>query len=155
MDYKELGISSTAFQAKGKIPSRYTCEGEDINPPLDIENIPPKAKSLAVIMEDPDAPGGTWTHWVVWNIPITHHIKENEVPGEQGMNDFRRLGYGGPCPPSGNHRYFFKVYALDDLLQLPEGACKRDLEEGLRYHIIAYGELVGNYKKSPQKEIAK
>ncbi|MDN3670535.1 YbhB/YbcL family Raf kinase inhibitor-like protein [Echinicola jeungdonensis] len=147
MDYKLLQIKSEAFPANGPIPTKYTCEGEDINPPIEIHNIPSNAKSLALIMLDPDAPGGTWTHWVVWNIPITHYIGENEIPGEQGENDFGKVNYGGPCPPSGTHRYFFKVYALNDLLKLPEGASRREVEEGLRYHIIAYGELMGVYSR--------
>lgn len=150
-DYKVLQIASTAFTANGNIPRMYTCEGEDINPPLDIQEIPSGAHSLAVIMEDPDAPGGTFLHWLVWNIPITHHINENEVPGEQGLNDFGRNSYGGPCPPSGTHRYIFKVYALDDLIDLPEGSLRKDVENEMRKHILAYGELTGVYRKTRHK----
>jgi Raf kinase inhibitor-like YbhB/YbcL family protein len=145
---KALEITSSAFKANGLIPVKYTCEGEDINPPLNIKEVPLEAKSLVLIVEDPDAPKGTWLHWLVWNIRIIHRVNENEVPGVQGLNDFGRNAYGGPCPPSGKHRYFFKVYALDDLLDVPESSLKKVVEEAMRHHIIAYGELVGVYKKS-------
>lgn len=147
-DYKVLHIESKAFSANGNIPRIYTCEGEDINPPLDIKEIPEEAHSLVVIVEDPDAPGGIFLHWLVWNIPVTHHIGENEAPGDQGQNDFGRNSYGGPCPPAGKHRYVFKVYALDDLLDLPEGSLRKEVEEAMRDHIVAYGELVGVYRKA-------
>lgn len=146
-EYKPLRITSTAFEANQSIPVIYTCEGEDINPPIDIDGIPNKAHSLALIVDDPDALGKIWVHWVVWNIPITHHIKQNSVPGEQGWTDFARNTWGGPCPPSGTHRYFFKVYALDTLLQLSSKTTKKDLERAMGEHILAYGELVGVYKK--------
>ena len=146
-DYKVLSLSSKAFHEGGIIPEKYTCEGKNINPPLDITGIPEKAVSLALIVEDPDAPGGTFTHWVVWNIPITHCISEDDVPGIQGANDFGKNNYGGPCPPSGTHRYFFKIYALNTLLNLPEGSRKEHVEDAVRDHILAYGELVGLYKK--------
>jgi len=146
-EYKPLRISSTAFGANQLIPKKYTCEGKDINPPIDIEGVPDKAHSLALIVDDPDAPAKTWVHWVMWNIPITHHIKENSVPGEQGLNDFKRTAWGGPCPPSGTHRYFFKVYALDTLLQLPSKTTKKDLEQAMGTHILAYGEWIGLYRK--------
>lgn len=146
-EYKPLMINSSAFTSMQPIPSRYTCEGEDINPPIDIEGIPDKAHSLVLIVDDPDAPGKTWVHWLVWNIPITHHIKENGVPGEQGWNDFKRISWGGPCPPSGTHRYFFKVYALDSLLELSSNTTKKELEQAMGDHILAYGELVGLYQK--------
>ncbi len=146
-EYRPLQISSPAFGANQVIPSKYTCEGNDINPPLEIANIPEKAHSLVLIVDDPDAPGKTWVHWLVWNIPITHYIKENSVPGEQGMNDFKRVAWGGPCPPSGLHRYFFKVYALDTLLQLPAKTTKKELEQAMGEHILAFGELVGVYKR--------
>lgn len=147
-DFKALSITSAAFAHKGKIPGKYTCDGEDINPPLDIAELPEKAKSLVIIVEDPDAPSGSWLHWLVWNIPVTHHIGENEVPGDQGQNDFGRNTYGGPCPPSGTHRYFFKIYALDDLLDLPDGSLRKDVEEAMRDHIVAFGELVGLYRRT-------
>jgi Raf kinase inhibitor-like YbhB/YbcL family protein len=146
-EYKPLRITSMAFKAHQSIPVKYTCQGKDINPPIDIDGIPEKALSLALIVDDPDAPGKTWIHWVVWNIPITHHIKEDNVPGEQGWNDFKRIAWGGPCPPSGTHRYFFKVYALDTLLELSATTTKKDLELAMGEHILAYGELIGLYKK--------
>ncbi len=145
--YKPLLITSSAFKSMHPIPSKYTCEGDDSNPPIDIMGIPDKAHSLVLVVDDPDAPGNTWVHWLVWNIPITHHIKENMIPGEQGWNDFKRNAWGGPCPPSGTHRYFFKVYALDVLLQLSSKANKKELEQAMGDHILAFGELVGLYKK--------
>lgn len=147
-EYKALDVTSKAFKPGALIPSWYTCDGKDVNPPLDIQRIPKDAKSLALIVEDPDAPGGTWLHWLVWNIPITHHLSENQVPGVQGMNSFNKTAYGGPCPPSGKHRYFFKVYAVDKLLNVAPGSDRRKLEEAMRDHIIAYGELAGVYQKS-------
>jgi len=147
-DYKVLNISSSAFQPGGDIPKKYTCEGENISPPLHIGGTPEKAKSLALIVDDPDAPGGTFVHWIAWNIPIMHHIDEEELPGDQGVNDFGEMGYGGPCPPSGTHRYYFKVYALDDLLDLDEGSTKQALESAMDGHILAFGELMGRYRKS-------
>lgn len=146
--YKVLAVSSTAFRHEEMIPSKYTCDGININPPLDIKNIPNEAKSLALIVDDPDAPSGTWVHWVVWNIPVTHHLKENNVHGTEGINDFRQKHYGGPCPPGGTHRYFFKVYALDALLDLPPSAKKTDIERTMSNHIIGFGELTGLYKRN-------
>ncbi|MGZ8557480.1 MAG: YbhB/YbcL family Raf kinase inhibitor-like protein [Chitinophagaceae bacterium] len=146
IDYKLLDISSTAFKAGDMIPEKYTCDGINVNPPLDIKNIPVQARCLALIVDDPDAPHETWVHWVVWNIPVTHHIKENEIHGIEGLNDFKQHHYGGPCPPSGTHRYFFKVYALDALLELPAGTNKLQLEKAISEHIIAFGDLVGLYK---------
>lgn len=147
-EFKPLIISSAAFQNEKVIPAKYTCEGDDINPPLDIKEIPEQVKSLALIIDDPDAPRGTWLHWLVWNIPVTHHIQENKVPGIEGMNDFRKSSYGGPCPPSGTHRYFFRVYGLDDVINLKRGATRKELELAMQGHIVAYGELMGLYKKS-------
>lgn len=142
-----LSISSTAFAAGGMIPSKYTCDGANVNPPLDIEGIPDNAKSLALIVDDPDAPAGTWVHWVVWNIPVASHLNENEAPGTQGTNDFNRRNYGGPCPPSGTHRYFFKVYALDAMLNLPDNTGKSQLLKAMEGHIVASGELMGLYQR--------
>jgi len=147
-DYKILGISSTAFEDNTAIPSRYTCEDVNVNPPLKIEHIPEEAKSLAIIVEDPDAPSGTWIHWVMWNIPIRHEIKENEAPGVQGLNDFNLHQYGGPCPPSGKHRYYFKVYALNDILELPAHTNASQLEKAMSEHIISFGQLMGLYEKT-------
>lgn len=151
VDFRTLTISSPVFKHEGSIPSRYTCEGDDINPPLDISGIPEEAKCLALVVDDPDAPRGTWVHWTVWNIPVTHHLKENTVHGTEGWNDFRRHAWGGPCPPSGTHRYFFKVYALDSLLDLPGGSKKEDLEKAMSGHILAFGEIVGLYKKQSSR----
>ncbi len=147
VDYKKLTISSSAFGDGGMIPAAYTCAGENINPPLDIGGVPETAKCLVIIMEDPDAPAGTWVHWLVWNIPVTHHIKEGHVPGKEGINDFQKHKYGGPCPPSGTHRYFFKIYALDATLDLPGNTQKRQLEKAMSEHIIGFGELIGLYKR--------
>lgn len=148
VDYKQMDISSPVFKANEMIPAKYTCDGIDVSPPIDISDIPEETKCLALIMDDPDAPVGTWVHWVAWNIPVTHHIKEDDVHGVQGMNDFIQHRYGGPCPPSGTHRYFFKIYALDALLDLPRSTKKIQLEKAMNEHIIGFGELVGLYKKN-------
>ncbi len=140
-------LTSSEFKANGMIPKKFTCQGEDVNPALAIEEIPPEAKSLALIVDDPDAPVGTWVHWVVYDIAIVSKIDENSVPGKQGTNDFRRKNYGGPCPPSGTHRYFFKLYALDKKLDLKEGLSKAQLEGAMKGHILDAGELIGLYKK--------
>jgi Raf kinase inhibitor-like YbhB/YbcL family protein len=142
-----LNITSPEFTHGGNIPVDYTCEGVGKNPPLNIRDIPKEAKSLALIMDDPDAPGKTFDHWVVWNIPPQETIKEGSIPGDVGKNSRGENRYTGPCPPSGTHRYFFKVYALDALLELEKSADKKRLEQALQNHILAYGELVGNYKK--------
>lgn len=147
VDFKQMKVSSTVFEHEGMIPQRYSCDGVNISPPLDIEHIPEEAKSMVLIVDDPDAPIATWVHWIVWNIPVTHHIKENEIHGLQGLNDFQQHHYGGPCPPSGTHRYFFKVYALDSLLDLPSTTKKTELERAMSEHIIAFGELIGLYKR--------
>lgn len=152
-EFKPLIVYSAAFQNGSSIPEKYTCEGDDINPPLDIKEIPDAVKSLALIVDDPDAPRGTWLHWLVWNIPITHHIKENEVPGVEGINDFGKYSFGGPCPPSGTHRYFFRVYGLDGLVNIKQGASRQELEQAMRDHILAYGELVGLYQKTKKRRI--
>lgn len=148
VDYKQLKVTSIEFQNGGMIPLKFTCDGININPSLDIEHIPEEAKCLALIVDDPDAPVGTWVHWLAWNIPVTHHIKENSVHGTEGTNDFQQQQYAGPCPPSGTHRYFFKVYALDALLELPAGAKKLPLEKAMSEHIIAFGELIGLYRRN-------
>ena len=144
----KLTISSPSFKHEALIPSTYTCQGSNINPSLVIERIPKEALSLALIMDDPDAPGGPFDHWLVWNIPPVKVIPENSHPGLEGMNSRGDLGYTGPCPPSGTHRYFFKVYAVDILLETTKGATKEKLEFALQNHTIAYGELMGRYKKS-------
>jgi Raf kinase inhibitor-like YbhB/YbcL family protein len=148
IDYKQIKVSSTAFANEEFIPAKYTCDGENISPPLNLKDIPEDAKSLVLIVDDPDAPINTWVHWLVWNIPVTHHIKENEIHGVQGINDFQKKKYGGPCPHSGTHRYFFKVYALNRLLALPTSTKKIELERAMSEYIIGFGELIGIYKKS-------
>ncbi|QEC65800.1 YbhB/YbcL family Raf kinase inhibitor-like protein [Panacibacter ginsenosidivorans] len=147
VDFKPLKVNSTAFNNDGMIPVAFTCDGSNISPPLDIDHIPEEAKCLVLIVDDPDASVGTWVHWIVWNIPVTHHIKENQVHGIKGMNDFQQYDYSGPCPPSGTHHYFYKVYALDALLNLPANTRKPQLEKEMSKHIIAFGELVGLYKR--------
>jgi len=143
-----LNISSPSFTQGGLIPKEFTCEGRGVSPELLIHDIPREAKTLAVIVEDPDAQGRTFDHWVVWNIPPSRRITENAVPGLEGKNGKGEIGYTGPCPPQDTHRYFFKVYAVDTLLDLKEGATKEQLVEALHDHVVAYGELVGTYKKA-------
>jgi hypothetical protein len=142
-----MKLTSPNFQHNGMIPKKFTCNGDDVNPALKIEDVPKNAKTLVLIVDDPDAPAKTWVHWVVFNIPITSQIDENSVPGKQGMNDFRKKNYGGPCPPSGTHRYFFKLYALDQTLNLQEGVTKQDLEKAMQGHILDQAELIGLYKR--------
>ena len=143
-----MKILSPEFENDGFIPKKFTCQGEDVSPTLIIENIPKEAKSLALIVDDPDAPMGTWVHWVVFDIPLINRIEENSIPGKQGSNDFGRKDYGGPCPPSGTHRYFFKIYALDKILNLTEGITKKELEKAMEGHILGQSELIGLYKKT-------
>ena len=143
----KMKLTSPEFENNSFIPGKYTCQGDDINPTLTIENIPQGAKGLALIVDDPDAPMGTWVHWVVYDIPIISRIDEGTIPGKQGLNDFRKRDYGGPCPPSGTHRYFFKIYALDKMLNLKEGVSKKNLEKSMEGHILDKAELIGLYKK--------
>jgi len=141
-----MKITSTAFAHNEFIPPKYTCDGQDAAPPLSVAEIPENAESLALIADDPDAPMGTWVHWVMYNIPpSTVNLDENS--GAQGINDFKKTGYGGPCPPGGTHRYFFKIYALDKKLDLSPGATKAQLEHAMNGHIIDSGELKGLYKR--------
>jgi Raf kinase inhibitor-like YbhB/YbcL family protein len=143
-----MKLTSAAFQNTGKIPGKYTCSGEDINPPLKVEDVPQNTKSLVLIIDDPDAPSqDPWVHWVVYDIPILSQINENSVPGIQGVNNFKKKSYGGPCPPSGTHRYFFKLYALDIKLNLSEGKSKTEIEEAMREHVITKSELIGLFAK--------
>jgi Raf kinase inhibitor-like YbhB/YbcL family protein len=143
----QLKISSPAFKQEEMIPAKYTCSGQDINPPLHIDGIPGHCQTLAMIMDDPDAPRGTYYHWVVWNIPPQATIEENSQPGLSGMTSFGKKGYGGPCPPSGTHRYYFKVYALDAKLNLPDDTDHKKLEEAIKGHVLAQGELMGKFSK--------
>jgi Raf kinase inhibitor-like YbhB/YbcL family protein len=143
-----MKITSPDFKNSELIPKKFTCDGEDVSPGLVIESIPQQAKSLALVVDDPDAPMGTWVHWVVYDMPLSSRIEQNSTPGKQGINDFGRRNYGGPCPPSGTHRYFFKVYALDAMLNLKEGLNKKGLERFLQGHILEKAELVGLYKRA-------
>jgi len=146
-EIKDLQVQSVAFSHNGHIPPKYTCEGENINPSLEVNNVPEGTKSLALIMEDPDAPNGTFDHWIVWNISPNEAIAEQSIPGISGTNSFGKTGYGGPCPPSGSHRYFFKMFALDTELDLQAGSDKNALFEAMEDHILAQGELMGHYQK--------
>jgi hypothetical protein len=145
---KELTVKSPAFENNKLIPSKYTCDGDNVNPPLTIEGVPNETKSLVLIVDDPDCPTGTWDHWIVWNIPPTNKIEENTIPGTEGINTARKHSYGGPCPPWGTHRYFFKVYALDTKLSLNSNSNKKDVEKAMQGHILAKGELIGLYNRS-------
>lgn len=142
-----IAVSSIAFEQNGEIPSRYACDGENINPELMLGNLPINTETLALIVDDPDAPTGTFTHWVVWNIEPAAVIHENTNPGVQGLNDFKMADYSGPCPPSGTHRYFFRVYALNTTLEIPPGSERTILEQEMQGHIIAEGELIGTYSR--------
>jgi len=145
---ESMKISSSQIKAGKMIPRKYTCQGQNVNPPLEIGGVPENAKSLVILIEDPDAPMGTWTHWVVFNVPPTSLIPENTVPGMQAKNDFQRIEYGGPCPPIGTHRYFFKVFALDATLALQEGCSRMDVEGAMKGHILSQGEFFAIYQKS-------
>lgn len=151
----DIKITSSAFQDGGMIPAKYTCDGADVSPPLQWDNVPQGTKSIALICDDPDAPMGTWVHWVLFNLPAdTRQLPEDVPPDKtlstgasQGTSDFGRIGYGGPCPPGGTHRYFFKIYALDSKLDLPAGARKDDLVEAMQGHSLGQGQLIGKYKR--------
>ena len=143
----ELKLMSPAFKDGGDIPQRYSCEGENVNPPLEIKGMPRQTQTLALLVEDPDTGHGVFDHWLVWNIHPNELIRENDVPGVYGRNGFGKNGYGGPCPPQGKHRYFFHVYALDTELNLPPGSTKRELQDAMHGHILAVAELMGYYQK--------
>lgn len=144
-----MKIESSVFENNRKVPAKYTCDGKNISPPLVISGVPETAKSLALIVDDPDASIGTWVHWTIWNMdPALTEITEDSVPeGIEGATSFDKPGYGGPCPHSGTHRYFFKLYALDTLLSIPETSDKKVLEEAMSKHIIASTELIGLYSR--------
>jgi hypothetical protein len=145
----DIKLTSPAFKQGEKIPVKFTCDGADTNPPLEIGEIPSSAKALALVVDDPDAPGGVFTHWIVWNIdPKTSTIAEAiKSAGIEGKNDFGKSGYGGPCPPQGTHRYYFRVFALDRQLDLNAGANRKRLTVALNGHVIGKGELMGRYSK--------
>lgn len=150
-----MKLTSMAFENGGMIPVKYTCKGEDISPDIKWENAPAGTKSFALICEDPDAPGGVWDHWILYNIPATvHELKEGyskvpEIPGgsRQGKNSWGKTSYGGPCPPSGTHRYFFKLYAISSMLNLKGGATKSEVLQAMENHVLAKVELMGTFKK--------
>jgi len=145
----KMNLTSPAFENGGVIPVKYTCDGENISPPLGIADIPNGTESLALILDDPDAPMGTWDHWLIWDFDPVGRIDENSVPhgAVLGMNSFKRLSYGGPCPPDREHRYFFRLYALDIRLQLPEGSSKEALLKAMGGHVLAEAELMGRYNR--------
>jgi Raf kinase inhibitor-like YbhB/YbcL family protein len=142
-----MELSSPEFKHEDSIPRKFTCEGDDVSPTLAISGVPAEAVELALIVDDPDAPGGTFVHWVQYNMPITERIDENTAPGTSGVNDFGKSGYGGPCPPSGTHRYNFKLYALNEKLDLPAGLSKSELEGRMEGRIIDHAVIVGRYAK--------
>ncbi len=150
-----LVITSSAFTEGRAIPNRYTCDGPDVSPDLAWSGVPDGTVSLAMICDDPDAPMGTWVHWVLFNIPADAGGLPAEIPSDaalengarHGTNDFSRLGYGGPCPPGGTHRYFFKLYALDTALDLDSGITKAQLLEAMEDHVLTEGQLMGTYSR--------
>ena len=151
----DIEISSSAFSNGGDIPAVYTCDGQDISPPLEWASVPDKTQAIALICDDPDAPMGTFVHWVLYNLPADTRKLPDKVPGEatlpngtqQGVNDFGTIGYGGPCPPSGTHRYFFKIYALDTQVEPGRKAKKADLIQAMKGHVLAEGQLMGKYSR--------
>jgi Raf kinase inhibitor-like YbhB/YbcL family protein len=152
----QMQLTSAAFAEGGAIPAKHTCDAKNVSPPLNWSNVPARAKSLVLIVDDPDAPSGTWVHWVLYDLPATNVELAEDMPksqylaggAKQGLNDFRHLGYGGPCPPPGKaHRYFFKLYALDTLLELKPGLTKKEIEAAMDQHILARGQLMGTYQR--------
>src|SRR5881392_2500157 len=146
----KMKITSSAFQEGGTIPEKFSKNGQNVSPPLRIEGAPAETKSLLLIVDDPDAPVGLFTHWLVWNIdPKTTEIAENSVPkgAVQGTNDYPGSGYDGPQPPSGTHRYYFKIFALDQMLDLKSGAKRKEADAAMKGHVIAQGQLMGRYSK--------
>ena len=151
-----MRLTSPAFQSDAEMPRKYTCDGEDLSPPLRWENLPAGTKAFALIAEDPDAPGGTWIHWLLYDLPaqtkeLTEDVSKTEViavGGKQGINDFGKLGYGGPCPPPGSaHRYYFRLYALDAETNLKPRAVKQQLLDALKVRVLGAAELMGRYKR--------
>ena len=149
-----IRLESSAFSAEGLIPKQHTCDGQDLSPPLSWSETPPSAQSLVLICDDPDAPIGTWDHWILFNIPSTVRSLPEGIPaeaevvgiGRHGLNSWKRLGYGGPCPPQGStHRYYFRLYALDTMLDLEAGASKKEVERAMEGHVLAFGQLMGRY----------
>lgn len=151
----DIQLTSSVFENEGMIPSKYSCDGEDISPPLSWSSVPEGTQTVALIADDPDAPMGTFVHWVLFNLPANVQELPEDVPSDkkldngalQGTNDFKKIGYGGPCPPGGTHRYYFKIYALDTELDLKAGATKKDLLNAMEGHILAQGQLMGKYQR--------
>lgn len=148
----EIKVTSPAFVQEGMIPARYTCDGDDAAPEIIWKNLPEKTRTLALICDDPDAPRGTWVHWVVYEIPATDTSFSAKTPDDKkpftfGKNSWGKTSYGGPCPPSGTHRYYFKLYALDTSLKLKPGATKEELLKAMEGHVLAQGELMGKYQR--------
>ena len=151
-----MELKSQAFEEGGSIPSLYTCDGKNISPPLTWSGVPAGTKGFALIADDPDAPRGTWVHWVLWNLPATTKELKEALPliphlpsgALQGKNDSGDSGYGGPCPPSGAHRYFFKLYALDGMLSLKTGTTKAQLEAAMKGHVLGHATLMGVYSRA-------
>ncbi|MDX6497848.1 MAG: hypothetical protein QOG23_1108 [Blastocatellia bacterium] len=154
-DKAEITVTSIAFKEGQSIPAPYTCDGVNISPPLEWTGVPKTATTVAIIVDDPDAAAGTWVHWVLYNLPADNIGVVENVPasenlkagGFQGKNDFGKFGYSGPCPPSGTHRYFFKIYALDSDLPLKAGATKADVIKAMEGHIVLQGQLIGTYRR--------
>lgn len=147
-----LKVTSTAFKEGEMIPRKYTCDDRDVSPQLGWSGVPAGATSIAIICDDPDAPAGTWVHWVVFNIPaavkvLAEGVSSLPAGARLGINDFRKKNYGGPCPPGGTHRYYFKVYALDTMLNLKEGSTKGELLKAMEGHILAQGQVMGKYSR--------
>jgi Raf kinase inhibitor-like YbhB/YbcL family protein len=151
----EVKLISSAFKEGQPIPRQYTCDGVNVSPPLEWSGAPANAKTIAIIADDPDAPSGAWVHWVLYNLPAANIGLVENLPatesltagGFQGTSDFGKVGYGGPCPPSGTHRYFFKIYALDGELPLKAGATKAEVEKAMSGHIVLQGQLMGTYRR--------
>jgi Raf kinase inhibitor-like YbhB/YbcL family protein len=150
-----IKLTSTAFKEGEPIPRQHTCDGVNVSPSLEWSGVPKSAKTLVIFADDPDAPSGIWVHWVLYNLPADNIGMVENLPatdelkagGFQGKNDFGKIGYGGPCPPSGTHRYFFKIYALDSELPLKAGATKAEVEKAMEGHVVAQGQLMGTYRK--------
>jgi len=153
---KKIEVRSSAFGEGERIPSEFTCDGANVSPPIVWSGIPPHTQSIAIIVDDPDVPSGDWAHWVIYDLPPSLMGIQAGAPaseklpagGIQGRTNFGRIGYGGPCPPKGAHRYFFKVYTLDAMLHLKSGATKKELLEAMRGHVLGEGALMGRYERS-------
>ncbi len=151
--HKKMSLSSSAFKDGQPIPVDYTCDGKNISPPLSWTGAPSETKSLLLIVDDPDAPSGVWTHWIVWNLStdtsdLPEGFTKSRSNATQGNNDFKKPGYGGPCPPAGKaHRYFFRIYALDTTLDVPAGATRKQIDAAMAKHVLSMGQLMGTYQR--------